>query len=160
MASFDWTIYSLIYSKFSCVYVYVVSHSQQWYFDTKKLFRSVSSDIQLRPKTLHPHVVGEGRGQESPCGFPVRQKQVLIQPVLRGWPAPSRPRNRPTAAGRQHPRDPPSALPLRTISPGPTPSRGRRWLASPMGYGQWMTLRFDWIKNSHLTFFFPQAQHC
>lgn len=150
MASFDWTfnfnsIYSLIYCKFSCVYVYVVSHSQQWDFDTNKLFQSVSSDIQLRPKTIHPHVVGEGRGQESPCGFPVRQKQVLIQPVLRGWPAPSRPRNRPTAAGRQHPRDPSSALPLRTISPGPTPSRGRCWLASPRGYGAMndTTLRLD-----------------
>lgn len=38
MASFDWTIYSLIYSKFSCVYVYVVSHSQQWDFNTKNYF--------------------------------------------------------------------------------------------------------------------------
>lgn len=150
MASFDWTIYSLIYSVFSvfvnfwCL-LYVVSHSQQLDFDTKKLFRSVSSDIQLRPKTIHPHVVGEGRGQESSCGFPVRQKQVLIEPVLRGWPSPSRPRNRPTAAGRQHPRDPPSALPLRTISPGPTPSRGRCWLASPRGYGAMndTTLRLD-----------------
>lgn len=138
--------------EFPCVHVYVVSYSLQTDFNTK-IFGSVSSDIQLCPKAVHPHVVGEGRSQESPCGFPVCQKQVLIQPVLRGWPAPSRPRNCPTAAGRQHPRDPPSALPLRTISPGPTPSWGRRWLASPRGRGQWMTLRFNWIKNSHLNFF-------
>lgn len=137
MASFDWTIY---YTVNFLVFMCMLCHTRY-----KKLFQSVSSDIQLRPKTVHPHVMGEGRGQESPCGFPVRQKQVLIQPVLRGWPAPSRPRNRPTAAGRQHPRDPPSALPLRTISPGPTPSRGRCWLASPRSYGAMndTTLRLD-----------------
>lgn len=143
-----------------CLYIccIVVSNSLQTDFKTK-IFGSLSSDIQLRSKAIHPHVVGEGRSQESPCGFPVRQKQVLIKPVLCGWPAPSRPRNCPTAAGRQHPRDSPSALPLRTISPGPNPSGGRRWLASLRGRGQWMTLRFNWIKNSHLTFF-SQAQHC
>lgn len=58
MASFDWTIYSLIYSKFSCVYVYVVSHSIQkiisicfqWYTTTSKDRSSACHGRRKRPR--------------------------------------------------------------------------------------------------------------
>lgn len=38
--------------------------------------RSTRSYLQLCPKTLHPDVLGEGRGQESTRRLPMREEQV------------------------------------------------------------------------------------
>lgn len=61
---------------------------------------SSGGHLQLRPAPLHPYVLGEGGGKESPRGLSVRQVQVHHQPGC------SRRRHPPGPAGGHAPPGP------------------------------------------------------
>lgn len=166
MASFDWTIYSLIYSVFSvfvnflvCCFILCHTHNKeisiqkiiwicfQWYTTTSKDHSSACRGRRKRPKVAM-WISSASKASPYPTCPPWMTRPLQTKELSNS----SR-----TAASTWSPLSPPppnhfprsNSLPRETLISKPEGLRGNEWHYASTG-----------SKIVTLLFFFPQAQHC